>query len=194
MDDVYETPMCAYGGFDAWFSSDCSSWHQATVEGIDLKRGEPFFIRTRVITSRPFVRVGLLFNEPGEYNANGSTFEMIDTDVSMFEAYLYGIIEKPYSSFEKIWMFRVKHDTSWVQASAPLNVYVQFDWKDDTNKWRSDEISFTIVSAHISSETYSIVHSMVLDDDCDIRYVVPTSEIYFFLFLLVIVGRYHRRQ
>lgn len=194
MDDVYETPMCAYGGFDAWFSSDGSSWHQSTVEDIDLKKGEPFFIRTRMITSRPFVRVGLLFTEPGEYNANGSTFDIIEDDISMFEAYLYGIIEKPYSSFERIWRFQVKHDTTWVQASAALNVFVQFDWKDDANKWRSDEISFTIVYATISSETYCIDHSLLRADDSDICTLIPTEKIFIIFLLLVVIGRYRKRQ
>ena len=194
LDEVFETPQCTYGSFDAWFSTDESSWRQATVEGIILKRGEPFFIKTRMITSRPLVRVGLLFTEPGEYSSNGSTFDIIDDDLSMFEAYLYGVIEKPYSSFERIWRFQVKHDTTWVQASTPLNVFVQFDWMDDTNKWQSDEISFTILYATISSETYSIVESSLVADDHDTSNLVPTPDMFFFFLLLVLVGRYRRSQ
>ena len=194
MEEIYETPQCAYGSFDTWFSTDGYTWRQATVEGIELKRGEPFFIKTIMTTSRPFVRVGLLFTEPGEYNSNGSTFDIIDEGLCMFEAYLFGVIEKPLSSFERIWRFQVKQDTTWVQATAPLNVFVQFDWLDDMNKWRSDEISFTIMSATISSESYTLVEDSLFENYTTVSNSVFTTELFILFLLLTFFVRYKRKR
>ena len=47
----------------------------------------------------------------------------------------------------------MKNHTDWVQATAPLNVFVQFDHQEN-NEWRSEEVSFTIVCPYISCESY----------------------------------------
>lgn len=150
----YMVPQCGYGTFDAWFSTDGINWSNTTVDDIILLRGEPFFIKTSMCTIEPLVRVGLMFIEPGETDPGGSTYEIIDNEISMFEPYLYGSIEKPFHTIYHIWSFKVKSDTRWVQATAPLNVYVQFD-SLDSDFIDSDEISFTLVCPYISEEVYT---------------------------------------
>jgi len=149
----YEAPKCQYGTFDAWFSSDGVYWVNTTLENITLKKGEIFYVKTMMSTTKPVVQVGIMFSEPGEDSANSSTFEIINGSTSMFCPYLYGIIEQPYASFEHIWTFQVKKDTTWVQATAPLNVFVQFDCNEQ-NTWVTDQISFTVIYPTISDESY----------------------------------------
>jgi hypothetical protein len=150
---AYSPPECEYGLFDAWFSIDGETWLNSTVEDVVLSRGQPFFIRTIMSTSQDSVRVGFFFTEPGEYNAAGSTFKILDENLSMFDPFLYGTIKKSGDVYEHIWSFQVKNDTDWFQASAPLNVFVQFDALIK-GKWISDEISFTIVCPFIIEEVY----------------------------------------
>jgi sarcinarray family protein len=150
---AYEAPECLYGTFDAWFSSDGVNWVNTTLEDITLRRGEIFYVKTMMSTTKPVVQVGMMFSEPGEFSANSSTFEIINGTTSMFCPYIYGIIEQPSASFEHIWTFQVKKDTTWVQATAPLNVFVQFDCNEQ-NTWVTDQISFTVVYPTISDELY----------------------------------------
>ena len=184
---AYETPRCAYGTFDAWFSLDGVHWYNTTLEDIELTRGEPFFVKTVMRTSEPFVRVGMMFTEPGEYTSLDSTFEIINGPTSMFDPFIYGVIEEPYHSFEHIWMFQVKNQTEWVQATAPLNVFVQFDHKEQ-DAWSSEEISFTVVYPFILDECYTGKQYGEQQNTVDSSKTLPVQGIIFVSISLVLLA------
>jgi len=132
---------CEYGTMKAWFSKDSSTWQNATVNNISIKRGEPFFIKTTVKPHIDLLSIDIKIWETGENNAENSTYELLEGPNSYFRFIdIYPVLIN--DSYTYIWKFRVKPDTEWVNGNAPLNIYVQFDKTDKDN----DGIYFTITN------------------------------------------------
>lgn len=149
----YEPPSCEYGVFDAWFSNDGVTWRNTTIDYTVLKKGEPFYVKTVIVTKKDDLWVSVKFSETGETCAKDSSFEVVEGPSAMYEAFDLGKISQGNSSFTYIWKFRVKPDTNWVNGNAPLNVMAQFDERVN-NEWESEVISFTVANIFILDELW----------------------------------------
>ena len=150
---AYETPECAYGTFDAWYSKDGIEWQNTTVDYADLKRGEPFYIEATVSTKIESIWVAMELSETGESSSKGSSFEAIDGPCDMYETFDLGEIYEKNTSFTYTWKLRVKPDTDWAGGNAPLNIFAQFD-KNVNGEWHTEDISFTAVNVYILDELW----------------------------------------
>lgn len=150
---AYETPECAYGTFDAWYSKDNVEWQNTTVDHAELKRGEPFYIKVTFITKTEPVWGAIELSETGESSAKGSSFEVVDGPRDMYETFDLGEISEKNTSFTYTWKLRVKPDTDWAGGNAPLNIFAQFD-KKVNGEWHTEDISFTAVNVYILDELW----------------------------------------
>ena len=61
---------CGYGTCDTWFSFDGINWHNTTYRNAELHRGESFFIKTMISTTKPDIHVSIRFFEEKRDNAS----------------------------------------------------------------------------------------------------------------------------
>jgi len=144
---AYETPECAYGTFDAWYSEDGVEWQNTTVDHAELKRGEPFYIKATGNAKFDSIRTALILSETGEDNAEESSFELLDGRCYLYEILGLGVISEKNTSFTYTWKLRVKPDTDWAGGNAPLNIFAQFD-KKVNGEWHTEDISYCCECIH----------------------------------------------
>lgn len=131
-----------YGIVQAWLNDK-----PATVEGINLKVGEPVEVKVTV-TSKIDGNVYLMLKEPGvtrSYNVKNGPSE--------FEGWIEnrGIS----SGWEKIYNWTLVPNGAWTDGNAPINVVVQFH-KADTRGSTSDKfIRFSVANPYILNEQFS---------------------------------------
>jgi len=140
-------PECSYGVCDAWLSKDKITWLNTTIDSMNLLPGEIFYVKTYVSVKKDPVWVALLFFEPGVESEKQSTYEILEGQTSMCSMVDLGKFHL-YDSKTILWTLRVKPDTKWVNATAPLNIGVFFDIKEN-NSWCEEDITFTLVNAYI---------------------------------------------
>jgi hypothetical protein len=49
---AYLPPTCSYGTCDAWLSFDGKNWLNTTIDFKELNRGQPFYIKTNITTTK----------------------------------------------------------------------------------------------------------------------------------------------
>jgi len=146
---AYETPECAYGTFDAWYSKDGIEWQNTTVDHAELKRGEPFYIKATITTKIDLPYSSIEIWEVGEDNPKESSFEMMEGMKCFFDSVpLYNMPKGNASTY--VWKMRVKSDTDWAGGTTPLSIRAQFNKNDDED----DDISFTAVNVYILDELW----------------------------------------
>ena len=140
-------PSCSYGVCDAWLSKDKMTWVNTTIDSMNLSPGEIFYVKTYVSVKEDPVWIALLFFEPGVESKKQATYEILDGPTTMCRMVDLGKFHL-HDSKTIFWTFRVKPDTKWVNATAPLNIGVFFDIKENES-WCEEDITFTIVNAYI---------------------------------------------
>jgi sarcinarray family protein len=126
-----------YGLVKAWFNGE-----NATVNGVELKIGEPAEIRVEVM-SKINGDVIIQLYEPGVSRA----FEVINGP-SVIEKRIDNLnIE---SGWSKTYTWTVAPSGSWKNGNAPINIFVQF-YKGMKDK----KIDFTIANPYILDEQYT---------------------------------------
>jgi hypothetical protein len=187
----YSTPQCNYGVFDCWFSLDGINWTNTTVDYVELQLGQPFYLKTFLKTLQDNITVDFYLTETGEYNANGSTFNVISGPGQMFEIVTLGVVKEEDYIWEDIWKLCVKNDTDWVNGNAPLNVYAQFgDHTLDYNNWQSDSISFTAVNIYVNNEIWNESLYNKASDSYDSSLLFQISELIFLITLIIISKKF----
>jgi len=138
----FETVAAAenkYGSVRAWFNGE-----NATVNGVQLKIGEPIELKLDVL-SKVNGHVSLKLKEPGVTNAYDvlSGPSKIDEKISNLN------IE---SGWSKTYAWSLAPNGAWKNGNAPINIIVQFH----DLKTKNDEIiQFTIANPYILDEQYS---------------------------------------
>jgi len=130
-----------YGIAKAWFNGK-----NATVEGVELKVGEPAEVKVEV-TSKINGIVALELTEPGVTKA----FE-INGPSKMDESIVNYDVTNGWS---KIYTWTITPNGAWKNGNAPLNIFVQFD-EIVKGKIKGDKtIQFTIANPYILDEQYN---------------------------------------
>ncbi|CAG1006145.1 MAG: hypothetical protein MPEBLZ_04138 [Candidatus Methanoperedens nitroreducens] len=129
-----------YGSVRAWFNGE-----NATVNGVQLKIGEPIELKLDVL-SKVNGHVSLKLKEPGVTTAYDvlSGPSKIDEKISNLN------IE---SNWSKTYTWSLAPNGAWKNGNAPINIIVQFH----DLKTKNDEIiQFTIVNPYILDEQYTV--------------------------------------
>lgn len=134
---------CEYGEVSGWVKLEGDDeWREATVEDINLKVNEPFWIKIEVVTNIKS-NVYIQIFDPGTTKAyrviggpsdNGDTIDNYDCQ----------------AGWEKTYEWNVCPTGEFVEGTAPLNINVQFN--KDYNQY--DIIEKTLVHAYISSSEW----------------------------------------
>lgn len=140
---------CQYGTIKAFYSKNQINWEQATVNNVTLKRGETFYIKAEITSKIDLLSIDLKIWETGEQNQKTSTFKQLTGPDCFFGVYDIIKVEKN-KNFTLIWKFQVKPDTKWVNATAPINIFAQYDKNTTDNK----RIYFTAVNPYIEDELW----------------------------------------
>ncbi len=134
-----ETAVAAendYGIVKAWFDGK-----NATVEGIQMKIGEPVEVKVEVI-SKINGDVSLKLKEPGVTKA----FNVLNGPSKTNE----WIESKIESNWSRVYTWMIAPNGAWKNGNAPINIFVQF------NKGMDNKIvQFTIANPYILDEQYS---------------------------------------
>lgn len=133
---------CAYGSAYAWFKGADGGWVNATAHPL-LRRGEPFEIRIVVTTSTDLCMLYIKLHEFGT-----PVYEVIEGPTAMEQLLECRHLVKSGQSFTYVWKMKVRQNTSWVNAYAPLEVFVQFN-KNDSMIAR---IHFDVITAYVIDE------------------------------------------
>jgi sarcinarray family protein len=142
--NILVTPLtqaggCAYGSVQAWFRTTEGVWVNATAHP-SLHRGESFEIKVRVNIATDLRVVYLKLHEFGT-----PVYEGI-TGPSTMEQFLENWeLTMSNQSWTSVWNMRVKANTSWVNGSSPLELYVQFT----KNDYDDASVMFDILNAFI---------------------------------------------
>ncbi|MCX6666612.1 MAG: hypothetical protein NT038_11240 [Euryarchaeota archaeon] len=137
-----------YGWCRCYFSRDNTTWQEATVNYVALKRGEAFYVKAVVRAKRDLNAFGLHLCG----FAGSSDFDVIAGPSTLDGTY---ILYKPITNenYTYLWNVQVKPDTNWVNGSSPLNIDVVFT-KDGNNIIPP----FTIVNVYILDELWEGYH------------------------------------
>lgn len=126
-----------YGIVQAWFDGK-----NATVEGVQLKIGEPFDVKVEIL-SKIKGDVSFKLYEPGVTRA----FKVLDGPSEIEKRIDIMNVE---SGWSKTYTWTVVPNEAWQGGNAPLNLIVQFN-KGMNNK----QIDFTIANPYILYEQYT---------------------------------------
>jgi len=126
-----------YGIVKAWFNGE-----NATVNGIQLKIGEPFEVKVEIL-SKIKGDVSFKLYEPGVTKA----FKLLSGPSEIEKRIDNMNIE---SGWLKTYSWTITPNGDWKGGNAPLNVIIQFN-KGMINK----QIDFTIANPYILDEQYS---------------------------------------
>ncbi len=130
---------CTYGSVKAWFRTFSGEWVNATAHPF-LHRGESFEIKVSIFTTTDLRVVYLKLHEFGT-----PVYEVI-SGPSMMEQVLEN--REPFEwnhSWTSNWTMQVQANTTWVNASSPLEVFVQFTKNHDDDA----TVTFDILNAYI---------------------------------------------
>jgi len=163
-----------YGIVKCWFSKDNKNWDEATVNYIELKIGQPFFIKAMI---KPLQGVQMMSLRLSGLGLNPD-FELIQGPSDLEETFL---IKNPKINETRVyvWKFYVKHNTTWVNANSPITMDSCFKDVD-----MSCLPPFTVVNIFILDEIWVDY----LDDITALN--VNNSDlkiVYFFLCLFLVV-------
>ena len=125
-----------YGTVKAWFNGQ-----NATVEGIQLKIGEPSEVKVE-ITSKIDGTIYVKLKEPGTTEA----FEILSGPSRQNE---WIDIQKVNSGWSDTFTWMVTPNGAWKNGNAPINIRVSFSKKGDQKP-----IEFTIANPYILDEQY----------------------------------------
>lgn len=150
---------CTYGSVKAWFRTPDGEWVNATAHPV-LHRGESFEVKVSIFTTTDLQVVYLKLHEFGT-----PVYEVI-SGPSMMEQIVEnrGLLEGNHS-WTVSWNMQVQADTSWVNASSPLEIFVQFTKNHDDDA----TVTFDIINAYIldslwmqypfeTNQNYSVQH------------------------------------
>ncbi len=141
---------CSYGSVHARFQDPKGCWMDATVHPV-LKPGDVFHVQVSVICSQS---CQVFFVKLHEYGT--PVYEVLAGPTQMEEILeVRGTIDVQ-SPYLYEWTIRVRPDTSWTSASAPLEVFTQLN-KDDSEDC---VIDFDVIVATIlpENQTGPLVH------------------------------------
>lgn len=128
-----------YGIANAWFNGK-----NATVEGVQLKVGEPAEIKVEVI-SKINGHIFVKLTEPGVTKA----FDIINGPSNQDERIDNLNIVNEWS---KTFDWKIKPNGAWKKGNAPINIFVSFyNLEKDSQK----PIQFTIANPYILDEQYT---------------------------------------
>ncbi len=131
-----------YGIVKAWFNGKNATTE--TVEGVQLKIGEPFEVKIEIISKiNGHVFVELI--EPGVTKA----FDVINGPSKQDERVDNLNIE---SGWSKTFQWKIKVNGAWKNGNAPINIFVSFF---NINKKDQKVVQFTIANPYILDEQYS---------------------------------------
>ena len=145
---------CAYGSVHAEVRTHGSPWENATAH-LQLKRGEEFILK---IIVKATTKLHVLYLKLHEFGT--PVYEVLrgPSAIDTLLEYRHPITENTTVTYE--WMLRVKSNTTWVHGYGPLEVFVQFNKNDK----ETCHISFDVIVAYISNETWSAPHDGLLND------------------------------
>ncbi len=125
-----------YGSANAWFNEK-----NATVEGFNMKIGEPGEIKVEVI-SKINGNVYVELNEPGSTKSYN-----VVKGPSKFDEYINNYDVN--SSWSKTYTWTIAPNGAWKNGNAPINIFVSF-----SKKGNQKPIQFTIANPYILDEQY----------------------------------------
>lgn len=134
-----------YGSVHAWFQHPGGEWENATAHPC-LKRSESFSIRVEVTTRAP---VQVFFVKLHEFGT--PVFEVLSGPTVLEQLLEYRNPLSSNQTFSYQWIVQVRPNTSWVNAVAPLEVFVQFN-KNDTEYGIVD---FDVLTAYIQDVNWN---------------------------------------
>jgi sarcinarray family protein len=130
---------CRYGSIHAWFQGSAGGWQNATAHPM-LRPGQAFQIKITVMMTRTCRMFFLKLHEFGT-----PVYEVLTGPMRLEELFKHqGGIQRN-ESYTYTWTLRVRPATTWTQASAPLEVFAQFNDNDS----ESCEIDFDVINAYI---------------------------------------------
>ncbi|MCX9084410.1 MAG: sarcinarray family MAST domain-containing protein [Candidatus Methanoperedens sp.] len=126
-----------YGIVRAWFNGE-----NATVNGIELKIGQPIEVKVELI-SKIDGNAYLELNEPGVTKG----FEVIEGPSKLEE-----MLSNPKitTNWTQTYSWILKPNGAWKNGNAPINLFVSF-----SKKGNQKPIQFTIANPYILDEQYS---------------------------------------
>ena len=129
-----------YGIVKAWFNGKNATTE--TVEGVQLKIGEPVEVKVEVV-SKINGQVFIKLKEPGISKA----FNVLNGPSKQDESIdNYDII----ANWSRTYTWTVAPNGAWKNGNAPINIFVQFSQKENDKI-----IQFTIANPYILDEHYS---------------------------------------
>lgn len=135
---------CDYGSMYAWYSKDGVTWENATAHPT-LKLGEEFFIKTSVASKTELLVMSMRLHEFGT-----PVFEVINGASEIEERLECARDLDPEDNFTYIWELRVRPNTTWTNAYAPLEVLSQFNIDSEYDC----TVSFDVIAAYIEDELW----------------------------------------
>lgn len=114
-----------YGIVKCWFSIDNKTWNESTVNYAEIKIGEPFFIKAIIKPLKELQIMTIRLSGLGLI----PDFEVIDGPSNFEDTYL--IRDPEFNKiYEFVWKFRVKYNTTWVNANSPITMDSCFIMED----------------------------------------------------------------
>lgn len=176
---------CDYGSMHAWYSKDGVTWENATAHPT-LKLGEEFEVKTIISAKVDLASISLKLHEFGT-----PVFEVID-DSENIDEWIDWFDLETNDSYTYTWKLRVRPNTTWTNAYAPLEIFSQFDKDDD----RNCIVSFDVIAAYIEDELWEgyTGDSDTTPENGNETPGTPGFEIMFAICAIVIVLLLKRRQ
>ncbi len=130
---------CTYGAVNAWFRESQGEWVNATAHPL-LRRGEPFEVKLSITTTTSLRVVYVKLHEFGT-----PVYEVIRGPSTMEQVLEHWGPLETKQTWNLSWNMQVKANTSWVNASSPIEVFVQFTKNEDDDAF----VSFDIINAYV---------------------------------------------
>ncbi len=146
---------CTYGTVKAWFRGSQGEWVNATAHPL-FHRGESFEIKLS-ITSVTALRV--VYVKLHEFGT--PVYEVISGPSIMEQVLEHWSLLGANQTWNLSWILRVKTNTSWVNASSPLEVFVQFTKNEDDDA----SVTFDIINAYVLDSLWEQYTSENNQDD-----------------------------
>lgn len=136
---VTDAGDCRFGSVHAWFQGSTGAWQNATAHPV-LKPGQAFQIKITVTVMRNCSTFFLKLHEFGT-----RVYEVLAGPMRLEELLKHQGRIQANESYTYTWILRVRPATAWTQASAPLEVFTQFNNNDS----ESCEVDFDVINGYI---------------------------------------------
>lgn len=179
-------PECEYGVFDVWMSLDGNHWMNTTLTNISCNRGQLFYIKAMMKSTKEDVWGALYLFEPGATSNEKQSFIVLEGPCNLNEGCDLGQLTVNESK-TVCWTLKVRNQPEWIGGFTPVSISCFFQ-KKIKESWDTEEISFSIASIYLNeTEWSSLIYSSMNESTTNESLILTNSIALILLSILVIL-------